>query len=110
MSTTESAPTAEVILGAIIDALSDDLAYEVSQADNVKGVIRDAVKFLGGPFESYRDAWWLMGTPASKRTTACGFCHRGVVLQGGGGHDPVEIECPYCNGTGLAPQEARHGI
>ena len=55
----ENAPSAETILGAMIDALSDDLSYEVANAENVKAVIRDAVKFLGGPFEGYGDTWWL---------------------------------------------------
>lgn len=48
-------------LGALVDALSDDLAYEVLQCPDVRDIVREACYDLGGNYLPYLDRDWLGG-------------------------------------------------
>lgn len=48
---------ARLLLGELIDALSDEVRYEVSQSSHVIDRIEDACRELGGPYEGYIGGW-----------------------------------------------------
>jgi hypothetical protein len=48
------------LLGELIDALSDDLTYEISASPTVASVVRRAIVTMDDDrYRSYLDAWWL---------------------------------------------------
>lgn len=47
------------VLGDLIDALNDELSYEISKSPHVQEHVKQAILALGGPWTGYLDAWWL---------------------------------------------------
>jgi hypothetical protein len=47
------------ILGDLVDALNDELSYEISMQPEIQAVVRRACELLGGSYAPYLDAWWL---------------------------------------------------
>lgn len=48
------------VLGDLVDALNDDLSYEISKSPEVQRQILRAIGLLGEQYQSYADEWWLI--------------------------------------------------
>jgi hypothetical protein len=44
-------------LGELIDALADELRFEVNESPHVKDHVQRAAVMLGGPYASYAESW-----------------------------------------------------
>jgi hypothetical protein len=53
----DCAPCLRAVLGDLIDALSDEVRYEVGESPHVVGEIDLACRLLGGPYEGYIGKW-----------------------------------------------------